>query len=86
LQDPPKISQIWIFGLKTNHMATLVVTAIKIVVVVQGKRKRFVSAHCFCCIFRQESEYSYQYVPSYSYVSSAQNLNYVCVLKYVLVS
>jgi hypothetical protein len=24
LQDPPKFSQIWIFGLKTNHPATLV--------------------------------------------------------------
>jgi hypothetical protein len=23
LQDPPKITQIWIFGLKTNHLATL---------------------------------------------------------------
>jgi hypothetical protein len=23
LQDPPKFSQIWIFGLKTNHLATL---------------------------------------------------------------
>jgi hypothetical protein len=23
LQDPPKCSQIWIFGLKTNHLATL---------------------------------------------------------------
>jgi hypothetical protein len=25
LQDPPKFTQIWIFGLKTNHLATLVV-------------------------------------------------------------
>jgi hypothetical protein len=24
LQDPPKFTQIWIFGLKTNHLATLV--------------------------------------------------------------
>jgi hypothetical protein len=23
LQDPPKFPQIWIFGLKTNHLATL---------------------------------------------------------------
>jgi hypothetical protein len=23
LQDPPKFSQSWIFGLKTNHLATL---------------------------------------------------------------
>jgi hypothetical protein len=23
LQDPPKFIQIWIFGLKTNHLATL---------------------------------------------------------------
>jgi hypothetical protein len=23
LQDPPKFFQIWIFGLKTNHLATL---------------------------------------------------------------
>jgi hypothetical protein len=23
LQDPPNFSQIWIFGLKTNHLATL---------------------------------------------------------------
>jgi hypothetical protein len=23
LQDPPKFTQIWIFGLKTNHLATL---------------------------------------------------------------
>jgi hypothetical protein len=23
LQDPPKITQIWIFGLKSNHLATL---------------------------------------------------------------
>jgi hypothetical protein len=22
-QDPPKFTQIWIFGLKTNHLATL---------------------------------------------------------------
>jgi hypothetical protein len=26
LQDPPKVTQIWIFGLKTNHLATLVPT------------------------------------------------------------
>jgi hypothetical protein len=26
LQNPPKITQIWIFGLKTNHLATLVAT------------------------------------------------------------
>jgi hypothetical protein len=25
-QDPPKCTQIWIFGLKTNHLATLVET------------------------------------------------------------
>jgi hypothetical protein len=24
VQDPPKFTQIWIFGLKTNHLATLV--------------------------------------------------------------
>jgi hypothetical protein len=24
LQDPPKFTQIWIFGLKTNHLTTLV--------------------------------------------------------------
>jgi hypothetical protein len=23
LQDPPQFTQIWIFGLKTNHLATL---------------------------------------------------------------
>jgi hypothetical protein len=23
LQDPPKFTQIWIFGLKTNHLATM---------------------------------------------------------------
>jgi hypothetical protein len=23
LRDPPKFTQIWIFGLKTNHLATL---------------------------------------------------------------
>jgi hypothetical protein len=23
VQDPPKFTQIWIFGLKTNHLATL---------------------------------------------------------------
>jgi hypothetical protein len=23
LQDPPKFTQLWIFGLKTNHLATL---------------------------------------------------------------
>jgi hypothetical protein len=23
LKDPPKFTQIWIFGLKTNHLATL---------------------------------------------------------------
>jgi hypothetical protein len=23
LQDPPKFTQIWIFGLKTSHLATL---------------------------------------------------------------
>jgi hypothetical protein len=23
LQDPPKFTQIWILGLKTNHLATL---------------------------------------------------------------
>jgi hypothetical protein len=27
LQDPQKLIQIWIFGLKTNHLATLVVTS-----------------------------------------------------------
>jgi hypothetical protein len=26
LQDPPKFTQIWIFGLKTNHLATLALT------------------------------------------------------------
>jgi hypothetical protein len=26
LKDPPKFTQIWIFGLKTNHLATLVKT------------------------------------------------------------
>jgi hypothetical protein len=26
LQDPPKFTQIWIFGLKTNHLATLFCT------------------------------------------------------------
>jgi hypothetical protein len=26
LQDPPKFTQIWIFGLKVYHLATLVVT------------------------------------------------------------
>jgi hypothetical protein len=26
LQDPPKFTQIWIFGLKTNHLATLIET------------------------------------------------------------
>jgi hypothetical protein len=26
LQDPPKFTQIWIFGLKTNHLATLSLT------------------------------------------------------------
>jgi hypothetical protein len=26
LQDPPKFPQIWIFGLKTSHLATLVGT------------------------------------------------------------
>jgi hypothetical protein len=25
LQDPPKFTQIWIFGLKTNHLATLAI-------------------------------------------------------------
>jgi hypothetical protein len=24
LQDPTKFTQIWIFGLKTNHLATLI--------------------------------------------------------------
>jgi hypothetical protein len=27
LQDPPKFTQIWIFGLKTNHLATLAATS-----------------------------------------------------------
>jgi hypothetical protein len=27
LQSPPKFTQIWIFGLKTNHLATLPVNA-----------------------------------------------------------
>jgi hypothetical protein len=26
MQDPPKFTQIWIFGLKTNYLATLVPT------------------------------------------------------------
>jgi hypothetical protein len=30
LQDPPKFTQIWIFGLKTNHLATLVATLDKL--------------------------------------------------------
>jgi hypothetical protein len=29
LQDPPKFTQIWIFGLKTNHLATLNTTSQK---------------------------------------------------------
>jgi hypothetical protein len=29
LQDPPEFTQIWIFCLKTNHLATLPSTAIK---------------------------------------------------------
>jgi hypothetical protein len=28
MQDPPKFTQIWIFGLKTNHLATLAPTHI----------------------------------------------------------
>jgi hypothetical protein len=28
LPDPPKFTQIWIFGLKTNHLATLVWTIV----------------------------------------------------------
>jgi hypothetical protein len=28
LQDRPKFTQIWIFGLKTNHLATLILIAI----------------------------------------------------------
>jgi hypothetical protein len=28
IQDPPKFTQIWIFGLKTNHLATLKLVAI----------------------------------------------------------
>jgi hypothetical protein len=27
LQDPPKFTQIWIFGSKRNHLATLLVSA-----------------------------------------------------------
>jgi hypothetical protein len=27
LQDPPKFTQIWIFGSETNHLATLIGTA-----------------------------------------------------------
>jgi hypothetical protein len=27
VQDPPKFTQIWIFGLKTNHLATLLGTS-----------------------------------------------------------
>jgi hypothetical protein len=27
LQEPPKVTQIWIFGLKTNHLATLALGA-----------------------------------------------------------
>jgi hypothetical protein len=30
LQDPPKFCQIWIFGLKTNHLATLIFTLQKL--------------------------------------------------------
>jgi hypothetical protein len=28
LQDPPKFTQIWIFGLKTDHLATLFTASI----------------------------------------------------------
>jgi hypothetical protein len=28
LQDPPRFTQIWIFGLKTNHLAALASTAV----------------------------------------------------------
>jgi hypothetical protein len=27
MQDPPNFTQIWIFGLKTNHLATLLFTS-----------------------------------------------------------
>jgi hypothetical protein len=27
VQDPPKFTQIWNFGLKTNHLATLIVVS-----------------------------------------------------------
>jgi hypothetical protein len=33
LQDPPKFAQIWIFGLKANHLATLLLTDIKIALI-----------------------------------------------------
>jgi hypothetical protein len=29
VQDPPKFTQIWNFGLKTNHLATLVESCFK---------------------------------------------------------
>jgi hypothetical protein len=32
LQDPPKFIQIWIFGLKINHLATLFHTIVHILI------------------------------------------------------
>jgi hypothetical protein len=29
LQDPPKYTQIWTFGLKTNHLATLFLSSVE---------------------------------------------------------
>jgi hypothetical protein len=37
LQDPPKFTQIWIFGLKTNHLATLLKYRKKLFLVVVSR-------------------------------------------------
>jgi hypothetical protein len=40
LQGPPKFTQIWIFGLKTNHLATLLLALFRFT----AKKARFFQA------------------------------------------
>jgi hypothetical protein len=38
-QDPPKFTQIWIFGLKTNHLAALLLMRIQRKTIFFGEKK-----------------------------------------------
>jgi hypothetical protein len=53
LHDPPKFTQIWIFGLKTNHLATLPTTRCRSATLISSSDKVVVST--YICTYVQGS-------------------------------